>query len=525
MEKQPGRRRFLGTLAMATAGWSCARLVSPAKSTDASLSSADVPGVPDVGPDDLTTVSALADLRGRMQGPVLEPGDAQFLKTVHLFNTRFDSIVPQAVAVCQSVTDVQACVNWARQHGVPVRARAGGHSYAGFSSAAGALMVDVRPLSTIQVDAAAGRVTIGGGTLTVDVQAALWPQSLALSTGSGPTVGMAGLTLGGGYGLISRKFGMTCDALVEAQVVLASGEAVICNANQAPDLFWALRGGGGGNFGIVTSFTYAVQPADQGTTFRKVWPWQQAAAVVDAWQRWAPLAPDALTATCHLFAFPGKGPEVSIGGAFLGTPAELTQILKQLDPLLAMAGADPVGTPDTSHGPYATEARQWVDCDGIQAHCHLAELDPAGQVERATYRARSHYITQLLAKEGITAMVQAVEAWNDATQLAGILLDPYGGAIGAVAPDATAFVHRDVLFSCQMLAFVAPPGSLAPQDPWLDGLYDTLKPFASGQTYQNYVDVQLADYHAAYWGANLAKLKGVREKYDPSGFFAFPQAI
>lgn len=332
---------------------------------------------------------------------------------------------------------------------------------------------------------------------------------------------MSGLTLGGGYGLVSRQFGLTCDALTELDLVLASGERLTCNADQNADLFWACRGGGGGNFGVVTSLTFALAPVGEATTFSLHWPWTQAAAVLDAWQQWAPQAPDALTATCHLFAG-GKGgakPSISVGGAFLGSNAALAPLLGQLGQL----GAGEPATQDTSSGPYGKMAPAWVDCDGVVAHCQLVGDSPAGQVARGSYAARSDYVTKLLPAAAIAHIVQGLEARAGSAQVGGVLFDPYGGALAKVAPQATAFVHRDPLFSCQYLAFAA-PGTTA-NDAWLHDLYQGMRPYVSGQAYQNYVDPQLADWKQAYYGENHGKLNAIKVKYDAGRFFEFPQAI
>lgn len=466
-----------------------------------------------------------ADLAAQLQGKLVRPGQPGFAAASQLYNPRFDAIQPLAVAQVASAADVQACVKWATARQVPLRIRGGGHSYAGFSTAANALVVDMRQLATVQLATDGQSVFVGAGATLIDVQAALWPLELALSTGSCPTVGVAGLALGGGYGLIARAFGLTCDALLQAQVVLADGSLATANAVEHSDLFWALRGGGG-QFGAVTSLQFAVQKGPPACTFRLEWPWQHAAAVVAAWQQWAPAAPDSLTATCHLFA-KGKGaqPTVSVGGAFLGSKKELAAAWQPLQDLLAKAGVAPFPTPEVSEGPFGQQAAQWVDCDGILAHCHLVGRDPQGQMQRQAYRARSHYFAKPMPAEACAALVKAVEARKDLADFGGALLDPYGGAIAKVASSATAFAHRDMLFSCQYLANCPPTSGADPHDVWLDATYSQLAPHAAAQTYQNYADAQLADAPQRYYAGNLAKLQAVKKIYDPKGLFSVPQGV
>src|SRR5205823_7417159 len=175
-----------------------------------------------------------------------------------------------------------ACLSFVRRFGLPFAPRAGGHYYAGYSTTTG-LVLDITRKNTVTVNANTGIVTVGGGARLIDVYAALAQYGLALPAGSCPTVGIAGLALGGGVGVLGRKFGLTCDTLLSAQVVVADGRLLACDASSNADLFWALRGGGGGNFGVVTSFTFQAQRVAALSLFTLDWPWSNAADVVDAW--------------------------------------------------------------------------------------------------------------------------------------------------------------------------------------------------------------------------------------------------
>ena len=195
--------------------------------------------------------------------------------------------MPAAIARCANAADVAACVDWARAAGAPITARSGGHSYAGYSSGSG-LVVDLGALSSVTVDTGAASAVVGAGTQLIDVYAGLQPHGVAIPGGSCPTVGIGGLTLGGGMGVVGRAFGLTCDNLLAADVVLADGRTVHCDAAHDADLYWALRGGGGGNFGIVTAFTFRTHPATQATLYSFHWDWSRAAKVVAAWMDWIP---------------------------------------------------------------------------------------------------------------------------------------------------------------------------------------------------------------------------------------------
>jgi FAD/FMN-containing dehydrogenase len=194
-----------------------------------------------------------------LQGTLVRPGSPQYPTAHQLFSTRFDHILPAAIAYCASPTDVQTCLAFARRFGIALAPRSGGHSYAGYSTTSG-LVVDITRMNAVSVNASTGVATVGAGARLIDVYAALAQHGLVLPAGSCATVGIAGLTMGGGIGVLGRKFGLTCDNLQAAQVVVADGRLLTCNANHEPDLFWALRGGGGGNFGVVTSFTFQAHP-------------------------------------------------------------------------------------------------------------------------------------------------------------------------------------------------------------------------------------------------------------------------
>ncbi|TMC21059.1 MAG: FAD-dependent oxidoreductase, partial [Chloroflexi bacterium] len=189
-----------------------------------------------------------ATLASQLNGSLIRPGHAQYATAHQLFDPRYDSIQPAAIAYCASAKDVQNCLAFVRNFALPVAPRAGGHSYAGYSTTTG-LLIDVTRMNEITTDVTSGTALIGAGARLIDVYARLAQDNLVLPAGSCPTVGITGLTLGGGIGVLGRKFGLTCDNMLSAQVVTADGRLLICNTQHYADLFWTLRGGGGGNFG------------------------------------------------------------------------------------------------------------------------------------------------------------------------------------------------------------------------------------------------------------------------------------
>jgi FAD/FMN-containing dehydrogenase len=463
-----------------------------------------------------------------LQGTLLRQDSPQYPIARQLFDPRFDGIQPTAIAYCASSSDIQRSLAFARQFGLPLAPRAGGHSFAGYSTTTG-LVVDVTQMNTVKIDALAGRAVIGAGARLIDVYATLAQVGVALPAGSCPTVGIAGLTLGGGVGVLGRKFGLTCDNLLAAEVVLADGRVLTCDATHDPDLFWALRGGGGGNFGVVTSFSFQVHPVNTLVVFTLNWAWSSAMDVVDAWQHWAPQAPDELWSNCLLLASSNQhaNPIARVNGVYVGGVAPLETLLDHLVGQIGVAPTSRYVFEDSLLDTMLVEA----GCYGHPvSECHLPSQNAQGQVPRVTAGARSDYFTNLLPRQGISALVSAISQRQTSSTLGdgGIGLDAYGGSINRVAADATAFVHRSALFSAQYSANFSvsdPENVIAANHTWLNDIWQAMRPYASGASYQNYIDPELSDWQQAYYGANLARLRRVKATYDPGALFHFAQSI
>src|ERR1700733_323807 len=294
----PARRAFL-RLAAAAGGASLLSACSgkgspPAASGSTVAASLDSTGSAAVsarasaasGPPNSADWKALAR---DLSGPLIRPGEAGYTTAKELFDPRFDSLRPAGVAYCRTPHDVATSLAFVRKYGIPVAARCGGHSYAGWSSTSG-LIIDVTRMAGVQVDGSTA--TVGAGTRPIDFYSGLAAQGRAVPGGSCPTVGISGLTLGGGVGVVARAYGLTCDNLQSVQLVTADGTIRTCDPSENSDLFWACRGGGGGNFGVATSFTFGTHPAGDIVVFFLYWPWAQAEQVLSAWQSWAPEHPD-----------------------------------------------------------------------------------------------------------------------------------------------------------------------------------------------------------------------------------------
>jgi FAD/FMN-containing dehydrogenase len=388
------------------------------------------------------------------------------------------------------------------------------------------VVVDVSRISAIRVAADGKTAVVGAGAQLIDVYSELFAHGVTIPAGSCATVGVAGLTLGGGVGFTSRALGLTCDNVASLQIVTAAGELLTCDASHHSDLFWACRGGGGGNFGIVTSFTYRTHPISTVSTYSVEWPWTQAVQAVRAWQAFGPTAPDALFSVCDLLSTDPTGPtarsHVVSSGQYFGTEQELLALIKPL--------VD-TGTPTnvTTHTRTGIEAALfWAGCSGeTVGQCHLS---PRGTMARSTFLAKSDFVAKPLSVAAVTTMINAIDARQASPTLGrgALLMDSYGGAINRVPSAATAFVHRDQLFAIQYTAQFtagAPAARVAANTQWLNDLHGALRTAVSGQAYQNYIDPGLAGWQAAYYGSNLPRLQKVKRAYDPGNMFHFAQSI
>ncbi|MGX7680378.1 FAD-binding oxidoreductase [Jatrophihabitans sp. DSM 45814] len=471
---------------------------------------------------------SLAALSKQLSTPLLLPGNAAYAAAAQLYNPRFDATAkPAAIAQVGSAADVVRCVQFAGSGAAALALRAGGHSYGGWSTGPG-LVVDVSRLSTVQVDTGAKTARIGAGAKLASVYAALAAKGVALAAGSCPTVGVTGLTLGGGVGVLTRAFGLTCDAVQSVQLVTADGQLREVTAARDPDLFWALRGGGGGSFGVVTAWTVRVQPAPTVQTFYLQWDFAHASQVLGSWQHWLGRIDNKLWTTCKLLADPAQGQlRATVSGTWIGPPSALPG---QLAPLLAAIGVPP-STNVVNSLDYAGAMLLEAGCSGESATQCLA--DAMTPQKRQPFSATSAVLSQPLPSAGVAAAVAAVQSGMNVAHLVegGVSFDALGGAVADVAASETAFVHRQALALVQYTATWAsmngPNGSAspAPFDAYVRGQRTGLLPWTGPSAYVNYADASIADYGTAYWGSNYPRLQSVKKQYDPDGLFTFAQAI
>jgi FAD/FMN-containing dehydrogenase len=370
-------------------------------------------------------------------------------------------------------------------------------------------------MNTIQVGSD-GTATIGAGARLADVYDQLIARGVAIPCGTCLSVGIAGITQGGGIGLVDRLYGLTCDNLLSAQVVTADGRTLTCNATTEPGLFWALRGGGGGNFGVVTSFTFKTHVTQDLTNFSATFNFSDAGKLIAAWQQWQRAVPDGIWSYL-IFTFfnPGAPPFVTLAGVCVGTPADF---MPYWNHLLTAVQAQPTSASVTVMSYRDT---MMAVCAGkTVSQCHLVGQTPDAQLQRDSFFSTSDLYDAPLPPEGIQALLGAMTSAQASGILGQILLDAMGGALGRVAPDATAYPHRASWFSAEYFADGASTAAAA----WSHGMRATMSAWTSGRAYVNYMDALITD-PSVYYGANYTRLKQVKTKYDPTRVFNLPQGV
>ncbi len=446
--------------------------------------------------------AAWQELARDLRGTLVRPGATEFAALARPWNLRFASITSEGIARCVSAEDVRTCLLWARAYAVPVVARSGGHSYAGYSTTTG-LTIDLSPMNQVRYDPATGLAHLGGGARNADVYASLRTVSRAVTHGRCGGVGVAGLVLGGGIGFNMRQHGLLCDQLVETEVVTASGQLMLCNAGEHADLYWACRGGGGGNFGINTLLTFQTFPVDTVTAYLITWT-TGLDALLPAALDLLPTTPDRLG--CKLSAInDGSGLSLELLGQLVGTPAELRALLAPLYRIAAPAQ-------ETIRSLPYWDGQDFLSEDDSPEYSH----------------ERSRYVDAPMSAAGARTILDYLRRWPGTHDDATWKIFLAGGAVASVPAEATAFVHRTAqMISSIELDWTADDsvGTVARNEAWLAEFHAAMRPFTSDHCYQNFIDEAQNDYLHAYYGVNLERLVAVKRRYDPLNVFTFPQSI
>jgi FAD/FMN-containing dehydrogenase len=445
-------------------------------------------------------------LQRSISGVVVLPGTDAYEQARPPFVAGFRDPRPEAVVRCAAAEDVAEVIGFARRHRIHTAIRSGGHSFAGYSTTTGIVM-DVTPMSAVVV--ADGVAKVGAGTRLGELYETLLADGVTVPSGTCPSVGIGGITLGGGHGVLGRAYGLTLDHLLAAEVVLADGRLVECDDHHHPDLFWALRGAGSGNFGVVTSFIFRPRPAPRMTNFGLVWSYRHAAALIAAWQRWVPYAADGLTADVTVGVTDERAVEVA--GAHLGTEQDTS---RRLDTLVASVGADPA----------SSFCRDMSYLDTVRFQAGVGGTVPG----RSVRFTKSEFFDRPLPGRAIAALVGTFAMPRGPGQSRTLEFAPWGGAYNRRPADGTAFVHRDQLFLLEHLVHLppeAPAEDRRAAHEWVRQSWAAVHPWASGHVYPNFPDPELQDWGQAYYGKNHARLLKVKQTYDPENLFATQQPL
>jgi len=463
---------------------------------------------PDVNPEIFkklrVTPEKLHKLEQELVGHIVLPGMPNYGKDREEAILTPYSAFPLIIVYCKVSNDVRLCLEWAHQFKWWVTCRSGGHSFAGYSVNSG-MVIDVSNMDDVFVDPVNKRARIGPGAQFQKINAVLsYPYQLHLPGGTCPDVACAGYMQGGGYGLTSRQFGIHCDSVLQVTMMLYDGNIVVANANQNRDLFWAVRGGTGNNFGVLLETEYQLYDLFEVWGFAFIWDIQHAPAVLHELQAnyMRSGAPSELGYMAVL-AILGEKPTLVVMGLYQGS---------RRDGMAALASIRGIGKPQRKISQVAPYAEM------NEAIFAVLPGIPAGQ----PMLARSGYVSSPVSIEDWERICKQFADKPNPWNILGI--EPYGGAISQYPSDGNAFIHRNVDMDLFTFAFLE-QGQEKRDDRWLENMQTTLERVWDGQVYQNYPVRDFPNFRWAYWGDAYNSLRFVKQKYDPHDFFQFQQSI
>jgi FAD/FMN-containing dehydrogenase len=448
-------------------------------------------------------------LRKVLSGSVIVPSDGDYDEARAVFNAMVDRR-PAVIARCTTTADVAAAVGFARGHGLLPAVRGGGHSVAGLSTCDGGIVIDLGGLKTIEVDPVMQTARVGGGVLWGELDAATQEYGLHTPGGRVTTTGVGGFATGGGYGWTSSRYGLTCDNLLSAEVVLADGTVVRASEDENEDLFWGLRGGGG-NFGVVTEFELRLHPL--GPTVLAglaLWPLEDAPEVVRSWRDFMDQAPDEVSSACVVVTAP---PEEFVPHELQGRPVLGMAVLYVGD---AVEGASVV-----QHlrdlGP-AVDHIQPMPYTAFQA-----ALDPLAPKGLRSYW-RGEYMESLPDAAIDVFLERGPELTAAAMPFSQTVIFRIGQAVGGVPDDSTAFSHRDANYLFHPISMWTDPADDARHIAANRAFADAMRPFSTGSAYLNFTP-EADRVREAYGSAKYERLVALKDAYDPGNLFSLNQNI
>ncbi|HKE23812.1 MAG TPA: FAD-binding oxidoreductase [Bryobacteraceae bacterium] len=434
----------------------------------------------------------IQEFKSGFHGKVFEPGDPGYDDACRIWNASVNKH-PRLIARCSGVADVAAAVNFARANQLLAAIRGGGHNVGGRALCDDGIVIDLSGMRSVYVDSAKRTVRVEGGATLGDMDRETHVFGLAVPCGIVPKTGIGGLTLGGGVGWLVRKYGMTIDNLLSCQVITAEGRALTASASEHEDLFWALRGGGG-NFGVVTSFEFRAHPVHTVLGGLLIYPRDAAIAVIRHFRDFVQSAPDELTVYAALLHGPDGSPIMGVVPCYCGDIAEGERVLKPL----------------RNFGNPVMDTIQPLPFPAMQSLFAPSFPDGNQNYWKSTLQRE-------LPDDAITAIVEHANRMK--SPLSFLVIECYGGAAGRIANDATAYPHRnlpwDVIFGAQW----TDPLETSVHREWARSGEERLRPFAANAHLASALDIEAEEVIDTAFGTNLPRLRAVKQKYDPTNFF------
>jgi UDP-N-acetylenolpyruvoylglucosamine reductase len=450
---------------------------------------------------------AIQKFRGQFRGAVHEPGDAGYEEARKVYNAMIDR-KPRLIAECTDVADVIAAVRMAKANDLPVSVRCGGHNAAGLGVCDDGIVIDLARINYVRVDPSSRTVQVGGGCKWRDVDHAAHVFGLAVPSGIISSTGVAGLTLGGGIGHLARKYGLTIDNLLSVDMVLADGSFVVANTEENPDLFWAIRGGGG-NFGIVTSFLFEGQPVHTVCAGPMLWNLEDAADVMKWYREFITQAPEEMNGFVAMMTVPPGAP----------FPVELH--LRKMCAIVwcyqgSMEQANAILEPIRSYRRPAFEFFAPMPFPVLQSM--FDPIYPAG----LQWYWKSDFFKDLsdAAIQKHLEHASTLPTWQSTMHLY-----PVNGKVNRMSETDTAFAYRDAVWSGVIVGVDPDPANRERITSWARAYYDALHPFGAGGAYVNFMMEEGGDRIRATYRGNYDRLAAVKAKYDPNNFFRVNQNI
>ena len=456
-----------------------------------------------IGPDAATTpnlnAAALSALEAAIRGEVLRAGHPGYDPARVLHNAMIDRH-PALIVRCREREDVLRSLEFARSQQLQVAVRGGGHNVAGKALCDDGMVIDLSPMKRMRIDPANRRVRAEAGLTWGEFDSETQKHGLATTGGFISTTGIAGLTLGGGLGWLMRKYGLACDNLKSVEIITADGQVRTADDTENPDLFWAVRGGGG-NFGIVTSFEYGLHPVGQMLAGVVFFPLEQAEGALRFYRDLMAAAPDELMAYAVFLTSPEGARMFAVPVCYVGSPESAEERLRPL----------------RSHPAVA------ADLVRPMSYCEVQTMFDAGFPFGRLNYWKSSFLRDL-PDDAITTLVAFFKAVP--SPFSAVAIEPFGGAVARVGVEETAFAHRQARFSVVIVGMWTDPADSATNIRWSRELWSAMQPFSTEAVYVNYLDTDEADrVQAAYDAATYRRLRLVKDRYDPENFFRMNQNI